>query len=70
MEFEQLIRERYSVRKFDAAPVEEEKLQKILEAGRIAPTGHNSQPQRVYVIRSEESLKKSRGSTGDGYLAG
>ena len=60
MEFEQLIRERYSVRKFDAAPVEEEKLQKILEAGRIAPTGHNSQPQRVYVVRSEEGLKKIR----------
>lgn len=60
MEFEQLIRERYSVRKFDAAPVEEEKLQKILEAGRLAPTGHNSQPQRVYVVRSEEGLKKIR----------
>ena len=33
MEFEELIRERYSVRKYDAAPVEEEKLQKILEKG-------------------------------------
>lgn len=60
MEFEQLIRERYSVRKYSDAPIEEEKLQKILEAGRIAPTGHNSQPQRVYVIRSEEGLKKIR----------
>ena len=60
MEFEQLIRERYSVRKFDAVPVEEEKLQKIMEAGRLAPTGHNSQPQRVYVVRSEEGLKKIR----------
>ena len=60
MEYEQLIRERHSVRKYDAAPVEEEKLQKILEAGRIAPTGHNNQPQRVYVIRSGEGLKKIR----------
>ena len=58
MEFEQLIRERYSVRKFSDAPVEEEKLQKILEAGRLAPTGHNSQPQRIYVIESEEGIAK------------
>ena len=61
MEFEELIRERYSVRKFAAAPIEEEKLQKILEAGRIAPTGHNNQPQRVYVVKSPEALEKIRG---------
>ena len=60
MEFEQLIRERYSVRKFADAPVEAEKLQKILEAGRLAPTGHNSQPQRIYVIESEEGIAKIR----------
>lgn len=60
MEFEQLIRERYSVRKYSPAPVEEEKLQMILEAARLAPTGHNSQPQRVYVVRSAEALAKMR----------
>ena len=60
MEYEKLIRERYSVRKFSDAPVEEEKLQKILEAGRLAPTGHNAQPQRVYVIESREGLEKIR----------
>ena len=58
MEFEQLIRERYSVRKYSPAPVEEEKLQMILEAARLAPTGHNSQPQRVYVLESEVALQK------------
>ena len=61
MEFEQLIRERYSVRRYSPVPVEEEKLHKILEAARLAPTGHNSQPQRVYVIRSEEGIRKIRG---------
>lgn len=61
MEFEQLIRERYSVRKFSAAPIEEDKLRLILEAGRLAPTGHNSQPQRVYVVQSEEGIAKIRG---------
>lgn len=63
MEFETLIRERYSVRKYSPAPVEEEKLQKILEAGRIAPTGHNNQPQRVLVLQSEEALAKIRALT-------
>ena len=60
MEFEQLMRERYSVRKYADTPVEEEKLLKILEAGRLAPTGHNNQPQRVYVVRSEEGIAKIR----------
>ena len=39
--------------------VEEEKLQMILEAARLAPTGHNSQPQRVYVVRSAEARKRA-----------
>ena len=30
----------------------------ILEAGRIAPTGHNNQPQRIYVLQSEEAVAK------------
>ena len=60
MEFEQLMRERYSVRRYSPDPVEEEKLQMILEAARLAPTGHNSQPQRVYVVRSEEGIAKMR----------
>ena len=38
MEFLELAKRRYSVRKFDPRPVEEEKLQKVLEAGRVAPT--------------------------------
>ena len=63
MEFETLIRERYSVRKYADTPIEPEKLEKILEAGRLAPTGHNAQPQRIYVLQSEEALAKIRGLT-------
>lgn len=33
----------------------------ILEAGRTAPTACNYQPQRIYVMKSEEALKKARG---------
>ena len=45
MDFEKLSAERYSLRKFDTRPVEQEKLDLILEAGRNAPTAHNNQPQ-------------------------
>ncbi len=60
MEFSQLIKERYSVRKFADQPVEQDKLEKILEAGRVAPTAKNLQPQRIYVLQSQEALLKIR----------
>uniref|UniRef100_UPI004028B686 nitroreductase family protein n=1 Tax=Dialister sp. TaxID=1955814 RepID=UPI004028B686 len=53
MSFMELAKDRYSERKFDSRPVEQDKIDRILEAGRIAPTACNYQPQRVYVIRSE-----------------
>ena len=56
MDFEKLSAERYSLRKFDTRPVEQEKLDLILEAGRNAPTAHNKQPQRIFVFRSPEAL--------------
>ena len=59
MEFLELARNRYSERSFDSKKVEEEKLYKILEAGRIAPTACNYQPQRFYVLKSEEALNKA-----------
>ena len=58
MTFLDLANERYSVRKYAQKPVEEDKLQAVLEAGRIAPTACNYQPQKVYVLRSEEALAK------------
>lgn len=60
MTFMELAKNRYSERFFDSRPVEQEKLEQILEAGRIAPTACNYQPQRFYVIRSEEALRKAR----------
>ncbi|MCR5794952.1 MAG: nitroreductase family protein [Solobacterium sp.] len=60
MEFDKVIRERYSVRKYSAKAIEEDRLQAVLEAGNIAPTGHNNQPQRIYILKSEEALRKVR----------
>ena len=58
MDFEKLAKERYSLRKFADTPVEPEKLEKVLEAGRVSPTAKNLQPQRVYVLQSPEALAK------------
>ena len=58
MTFQELARTRYSVRNFLDTPIEEEKMSLILEAGRVAPTACNFQPQRIYVARSAESREK------------
>lgn len=63
MEYEELIRERYSVRKFRREKVEQEKVEKILQAGAVAPTACNKQPQHIYVIQSKEMLAKLRKCT-------
>ena len=48
--------ERYSVRKYQATPVEQEKIDMILAAANLAPTACNYQPQKIYVVRSAEKL--------------
>lgn len=58
MDFLQLAKERHSVRKYSSQPVEEGKLLRVLEAGRVAPTAVNKQPQRFLVISSGEGLAK------------
>jgi len=61
MEFSQLIRQRYSVRAYKADPVEEDKLQAILEAARLAPTAANRQPFQLIVIHTagrEDELRR------------
>ena len=63
MTFTELSAARYSLRKFAATPVEQEKLDLILEAGRNAPTAHNNQPQRIFVIRTPEALEKADACT-------
>ena len=57
MTFSNLVKQRYSVRKYDARPVEAEKLTAILEAGRLAPTAVNYQPQRILVVQGEDMEK-------------
>ena len=58
MEFREVIKNRYSCKKYSARQVEPEKLNAILEAGRWAPTAKNLQEQHIYVLQSEASLAK------------
>ncbi|MBO6041228.1 MAG: nitroreductase family protein [Oscillospiraceae bacterium] len=58
MEFKEVIRSRYSCKKYSSRQVEPDKLNAILEAGRLAPTAKNLQEQRIYVLQSEEALAK------------
>lgn len=58
MDFLNLAKKRYSVRAYTNQKVEKEKLNAILEAAHIAPTGGNCQPQHLIVIQSEEGLNK------------
>ena len=58
MSFLDLAKKRYTVRSYTKQTVEKEKLDVILETGRVAPTGANMQPQRLIVVQSEAGLNK------------
>lgn len=63
MEFLELTKKRYSCRKFLEKPVEEEKIQILLESAKFAPTAVNFQPQRILVLTDKskiESLDKNK----------
>jgi nitroreductase len=69
MDFLSLAEKRYSVRKFADKPVEKEKLDEILEAGRLAPTACNNQPQKIIVANDKASLEKVSKCTRYGFGA-
>ncbi|MGI6117256.1 MAG: nitroreductase family protein [Bilifractor sp.] len=59
-DFLTLAEERFSVRKYQDKAIEPEKMKKILEAARIAPTAANHQPFRIYILKSEKALSTIR----------
>ena len=63
MEFKKVIKDRYSCKKYSERKVEHEKINAILEAGRLAPTAKNAQEQRIYVVQSAEGLAKIDANT-------
>ena len=63
MDFLTLAKERYSVRQLSDRPVEQEKIDKIIEAAIVAPTACNLQPFKIWVLQSPEALDKVRQTT-------
>ena len=53
MDFSELCRRRFSARSYNNKSVEREKLDAVLEAGRLAPTAANNQPQKIIVVMNE-----------------
>ena len=58
MEFTEVVKNRYSCKKYDGTPISSAQLDAILNAGRVAPTAKNQQGQRIYVVQSAEGLAK------------
>ena len=58
MEALEAITTRRSTRNYKPDPVEQEKLERILEAGRQAPSGGNNQASHFFVIRNREVLDR------------
>lgn len=69
MDFLDLVKNRYSCRSFLNKEIEEEKINKILEAGQASPTACNLQPQRILVITDKEKLGKLSEGTRFGWNA-
>lgn len=63
MSFYELAKNRFSVRKFKNEHISEEKINKILEYGNVAPTGCNNQPQKIYVLNSDCAIEKLKSCT-------
>ena len=62
-DFISLVKERYSCKCFSAQKLEEEKLLQILEAARLAPTAKDDQAVRIYVLESDDALRKGAENT-------
>ncbi len=69
MEFNTVLQRRYSCRAFCPTPVEQEKVDCILEAGRIAPTAVNKQPVHLWAISDPGTLEAIIGVTRSNYGA-
>ena len=58
MKFKEVIEKRRSIRKYKNTPVPREKILKILEAARIAPSAGHRQPWHFIVVENKDTIKK------------
>ena len=64
MDVYEAIEKRYSVREYQDRAIEEDKLQRVLNAGRIAPSGSNRQEWKFVVVRDAD-LRRSLAKAAD-----
>lgn len=67
--FLELAEARFSVRSYAKTPVEQEKIDAILKAAKLAPTAKNLQPQYIFVLKSPEAIAKVNEVTSRAYKA-
>lgn len=68
MNLTEAIKQRYSVRAYKSESVPEEKLNKVLEAARMAPSAHNAQEWKFVVVRDEQKRQALFEAAGQGFL--
>lgn len=64
MELTDAIMKRRSIRRWDPRPVEKEKIEKVLEAGRRAPSWGNTQPWRFIVVQDKARIEEIGKASG------
>jgi nitroreductase len=64
MDLSEAIIKRVSMREYQATPVPEQKLNRVLEAGRMAPTGGNRQEFKIVVVKDAELRRKLAEASG------
>lgn len=70
MELQDVIRKRQSIRDYEDKPVPEEKLRKVLEAARLAPSAGNGQHWKFIVVRDEKLRQQlSQAANGQAHVA-
>lgn len=67
MDVKEAIEKRNSIRSYEDRPVPEEKLLRVLEAARLAPSGRNSQDWKFIVVRDEEKRQELGRLSGGQY---
>ena len=70
MEFNELIRERFSCRSLSDRDIPHEALDRIFEAARLAPTAVNKQPFKIWAVESPEARTKPAETTSYTFGAG
>ena len=63
------IKNRYSCRSYKTEPVPEEKLKKVLEAARLAPSAHNEQEWKFVVVKNLEKRREVSEAAGQSFIA-